>query len=170
MSETIVRSLDKTTVLDSSGDKYFVVFCSRDSDNVTTLPGHAFVVWGKESSASATSQIDAEFGFYPAEGANPLNVAFGHDVPGDLKNEAMQPASYTSGLLTSRLIVQVDNGPYNASKGEMTTWSTSDYNLYKQNCISFAAAIASDLGLTVPTTSVLLPETFIKSLVTNNGA
>lgn len=138
----LLRVLDNRFKPDDDGNKYFLVFCARKSDNATLKPGHAFVVWGKEDAGEAMSS-QKSYGFYPDEGAG-LKAIFS-TVPGHLVNEATK--SGTSLFLTARIIISVNRGSYETAAQEIEKWATAEYNLYQKNCISFAQAIAGDIKL-----------------------
>lgn len=138
-----LRIIDGRITEDSEASKYFIVFCARKSDNPASKPGHAFVVWGKEdATAGMSSQIS--FGFYPKDGSA-AEAILGKDVPGQILNEATKPIA--SSLLTSRIIIQVNKVNFDLSQRQIQKWSTGDYNLYANNCISFARSVAEDIGI-----------------------
>jgi hypothetical protein len=58
---------------DKSASGHYLVFCARESPNVG-LPGHAFVVWGKDNEEKQLCSVEA-YGFYPKQ-------ARGIDRPG----------------------------------------------------------------------------------------
>jgi len=69
-------------------------------------------------------------------------------------------------LLTARLIVQTNKGPFFSSQHLIDEWRTSDYNLYKKNCIHFVRSVALSLGLFPPPVPTLqLPSSYMKDLV-----
>jgi hypothetical protein len=159
----VLRKIDARTGTDADGNNYYVVFCARDSDNSSAKPGHAFVVWGIEDNTAAISSQQA-FGFYP-DASDESKAAFG-TVSGQLVDEATK--NTPSSLLTARLIVQVNKDPFETSQVEITTWQTSDYNLFSKNCISFARAVAVAIGLfPPPVATVELPTTYLDDLIEN---
>jgi hypothetical protein len=156
----VIRRLDARRAGPSGPNQYFVVFCSRDSPG-SGLPGHAYVVWGVEDASTGRSS-QAAFGFYPQEG-DELRAAFS-DVPGRLVDEANNSAS--SSFLTARLIVQVDPVDFDDSQGQIAVWRTSTYNLFGRNCIGFAHAVASALGLFPPQPSSFdTPSEYLRELI-----
>jgi hypothetical protein len=159
------RTVDARNSTDADGNSYYVVFCARDSDNPTTKPGHAYVVWGVEDSSAAMSSQKA-FGFYP-DPSNESSAIFG-TVPGQLADEWEKQPSLS--LLTARLIVQVNKDPYNASQAVIDNWTTSDYNLYTQNCMNFARAVAVSLGLfPPPIAAAQFPTSYLEDLIQNTS-
>jgi hypothetical protein len=147
MAET-VKTIDARTMTDADGSTYWVVFCARKSDNIASKPGHAFVVWGVEDASAARSRQEA-FGFYPDshDDSNPL---FG-SMSGEICDEASKaPGLARESLWTARLIVQVNKPVYNDSIRVIEQWRTSDYSLYKRNCIHFAHDVAVSMGLLPP--------------------
>lgn len=160
MSE-VIRRIDARTSSDADGNNYFVVFCSRLSDNPTTKPGHAFVVWGVEDNQNRRS-VQSAYGFYP--NPNDSFRALFQTVSGQIVNEANNPSP--SSLLTARLIVQVNRQPFTDSQGQIATWRTSDYNLFSRNCIGFARAVAVCLGLFPPDIGTFqLPTSYLENLI-----
>lgn len=139
----VVKDFDARLYEDGNASKFYLVFCARRSVGQTGLPGHAYVVWGKEDAAAQLSSQEA-FGFYN-NAASPIGVVLGRDVPGELRDEAVKPAP--SQLVLGRLIVQILQADYELARAEQVKWHTEDYNLYKRNCISFASAVAGVIGL-----------------------
>jgi hypothetical protein len=159
MTNPLLKTIDARTFAEASGAKYFAVFCARKSPDVT-LPGHAYVVWGKEDPATGMSSQEA-FGYYNKVAT--LDMIFGADVPGELRDESIKPMP---SLVTHRLIVSIDRDAFDEALGERAKWATGDYNLYKRNCISFSAAVARDLGLVgVPSEADTLPATYLSDLI-----
>ena len=162
----ILKKLDLRTSTDADGNKYFIVFCARESDNPTALPGHAYVVWGVENAASNMSS-QKSFGFYPDP--NDASKAVFTTVSGTLVNEATQNAS--SSLLTARLIAQVNKQPYTDSQSQIALWQTSDYNLFSNNCISFVRSVALSIGLFPPDIGTFnTPTKYLEKLINNTGS
>lgn len=160
MAET-VRTVDSRYQADSGPDKYFIVLCARKSENPASKPGHAFVVWGREDAAAGMSS-QVSFGFYPKDG-NTADAVLGENVPGELKAEAV--SSGAPSLLTARVILRVDKATFDATLKEIDKWKTVDYNLYALNCISFAQAVASEMGLVgIPAPVDQLPANYFAAL------
>jgi hypothetical protein len=154
-----LKTIDARTYEDPSGAKYFAVFCARQSPDVT-LPGHAYVVWGKEDPIAGMSSQEA-FGYYNKVAT--LDMVLGEDVPGELRDESIKPMP---SLITHRIIVKIDKEAFDESLQEKIKWKTGDYNLYKRNCISFSAAVAHDIGLTgVPVEADIFPATYSADLI-----
>ena len=161
MTNPLLKTVDARTFTDPSGAKYFAVFCARKSPDVT-LPGHAYVVWGKEDPATGMSSQEA-FGYYNKVAT--LEMILGADVPGELRDESIKPMP---SLVTHRLIVSIDKDVFDESLGEKAKWATGDYNLYKRNCISFSAAVARDIGLSgVPAEADTLPAIYLADLISS---
>ena len=157
----VLKALDSRFKADPGDSNYYVVLCARRSDNAATKPGHAFVVWGKEDAELGMSS-QRSFGFYPEEGSG-FKAVFS-TVPGNLINEATRFSP--SALLTARIILRVDKQTFEASQIEIERWQTSDYNLYKRNCISFAKAVASQLALQgFPSDQAELPSDYFEQLI-----
>lgn len=159
----ILKEIDLRNSTDADGNNYFVVFCSRNSPNPTTLPGHAYVVWGIEDAANSRSS-QKSFGFYPDPDESSKVVL--SSVPGKLLDEATQGVPST--FLTARLIAQVNKQPYTDSQSQIDIWRTSEYNLFSRNCINFVQAVATTLGLFPPEVeSFSLPTNYLEKLIEN---
>lgn len=155
-----VKSIDGRLFESGDASKYFVVFCTRRSGDISSKPGHAYVVWGKED-AGAQMSVAQAFGFYPDSPSG--SMVLGMNVPGQLKDEAFNSSPT---LLTGRLIVRVDKVAFDRSRSEQDKWKTGDYNLYQRNCISFASAVAEDIGLVgLPGSVTEWPADFFADLV-----
>lgn len=139
----LLRHIDNRYYPDLDESKYFIVFCARKTDDRVAKPGHAFVIWGKEDAAAGMSSQVA-FGFYPKNDID-ADVILGTDVPGKILNEATKPE--TSFLLTARIFVRVNKNIFDKSQAQITNWRTTDYNLFAKNCISFARAVADEIGV-----------------------
>jgi hypothetical protein len=158
LSAEEIRQVDLRNATDAKG-KYFLVFCSRESPDIT-IPGHAFVVWAEENEEKMMS-IASAYGFYPADGNKPR---FG-DVPASIKNEATVDASTKSDLLTHRLIVQVNKDKYDAALAVMEDWKDKKYNLLAQNCVDFTHAVAVAAGVKAPRPEkVAIPSRYFKAM------
>lgn len=157
----ILKEIDLRNSTDADGNNYFVVFCSRNSTNPTTLPGHAYVVWGIEDAANARSSQQS-FGFYP-DPDDSSKVVF-RSVPGRLLDEATQ--GVPSSFLTGRLIARVNKQPYIDTQSQIDVWQTSEYNLYSRNCINFVHAVATTLGLFPPEVETFTtPTSYLEQLI-----
>jgi hypothetical protein len=154
--EVIVRDL--RTAKDEGGT-CFLVFCARESPNVSGKPGHAYVVWGEESERAQMS-IASSFGFYSRDGKLRLG-----DVPSELKDEAKASAASKSSLLTHRLIVKVDRETFQSTQKLISEWKTNDYNLLERNCVHFTHAVAKAAGLNPPEPpKIPRPSAYFKAL------
>ncbi len=160
MRETI-RRIDLRTM--SEENTYYVVFAARDSPGSSGKPGHAFVAWGVEDSATSMSSQEA-FGLYP-DPDDGLKYIYS-TVSGIILNEA---TNFEPSDLTARLIAKVNSGPFESSKEQISRWQTSDYNLYKKNCIHFCHSVATSIELFPPDVDLLqFPEDYIKDLIANS--
>jgi hypothetical protein len=153
----LTKYIDKRTYTDASGNRYYVVFCARP----VSLPslGHAFVTWGMEDYQRRIS-IATAFGFYPSSVSG--KAAYGY-VPGSIRSEAFNPAST---LITEKLIVEVNREAYWSSQYPISTWATSNYNLFTNNCIGFVRDVASKVRILVPPRGILdTPSWYTKKLI-----
>ena len=161
MSEEVLIKIDARNSSDADGNNYFIVFCSRKSENLLTKPGHAFVIWGIEDNQTQMS-TQTSFGFYPDED-NEFKALFS-TVPGRLVDEAKKQTP--SRLFTARMIVQVNRESFFSSQSAIDDWKTSNYDLYSKNCMHFVREIALNLGLFPPTvTSFELPSEYLQKLI-----
>lgn len=136
-----------------------VVLCAREG-----VPGHAFVVLGKEDEKRMMSTIEA-FGFYPEK--KDLKPLFG-TVPGSLANEFIRGKGTKN---DHSLILKVDDEQFAAVEKLRADWAKRkpDYKLFERNCITFTGEAAKALGLTVPAgKDTDLPPTFLKNLIEKN--
>lgn len=162
MAAETLRSLDARYRSTDDGSKYFIVVAARRPD-LPSPSGHAFIVWGKEDAAAKMSSQSA-FGFYPKHGLD-SDVILGDNVPGDLVAESLESTNHQR--ISGRLIVQVDRADYEKALARIAPWKTDDYNLYAQNCISFAKDIAETIGLQGTDIQVdQLPANFFTALAT----
>lgn len=125
-----------------AGGSYFIVVAARGPD-LPSPSGHAFIVWGKEDVAEQMSS-QVTFGFYTKDGID-VSAVLGDDVPGEVLAESLKSTNHQR--LSGRLIVQVNKEDYDKAQERIAAWRTSDYNLYAQNCISFAKDVAAVIGL-----------------------
>jgi len=145
----------------SEDGAFSLVFLARDA-SVTSF-GHAWVGWGTEDEVQLASVWEA-FGLYPSE-SDKAKAAFG-GVPGEI-----QPEGFAAG--TTALIVRVNSDVFETARAIRIEWARRlragdiDYNLYERNCIDFASAVATAVGLAVPQ-DTLLPQAFMKRLVEMN--
>lgn len=126
----------------SSESVYKVAFCARGGSTV----GHAFVAWMVYDGKTRQCRIPVGYGFYPREGVKLVSSVFGY-VPGAILDEAKNP---NTRLLTHCLIVNVDEEVYKGSQRVIQKWKTRDYNLFRNNCISFLMDVGRAVGISVP--------------------
>lgn len=161
MPAETLRSLDARFRPSENGNKYFIVLAARRPD-LPSPSGHAFIVWGKED-ATAQMSSQATFGFYPKNSID-LEVVLGESVPGDVLAESLESTNHQR--ISGRLIVEVNREDYEKAQARIAPWKTNDYNLYAQNCISFAKDVAETIGLQGTTISVnQLPANFFTALI-----
>src|SRR6185503_18155915 len=140
----------------------YVVFCSRWD----TLPGHAFVVLGKEDAQAMMSTVDA-FGYYPETSGNTKAVL--KRVPGVLADEFVRG---TLAPTLVRLILKVNKADFDAVKAVRDLWeSKGSYKLIERDCVTFVMDVASALGLTVPNRSGFdnIPWNYVRKLAEANS-
>jgi len=124
----------------------YVVLCARKSEPWGT--GHSYVVWVTHD--LRTNRTEAKgYGFYPGEQRVLVKLAGGK---GKVIDESQNQASIKAGLLTHRLIFQVDAARFDRSWAAKESWeaSTPNYNLLGKNCTHFTHRVGTSLGLAPP--------------------
>jgi hypothetical protein len=158
-----VASID---VSDEVGnDRYYVVLCGRN--NTTT--GHAFIVWGQESSVRQMSLLDGAFGLYPKADnsvGDRLKMTF-ETVPGEIADEFVK-GSLRADLI--RLIVRVNRNTYLQSLALKDSWGRRhDYQLLENDCVTFVTEVARLLKLRLPARNATdRPWTYVGKFIAEN--
>jgi hypothetical protein len=146
----------------SDGAEYFLIFSAYGG----SITGHMNVGWGKESPALLASVDEGCFGFYSPQTWAQFTLA---PVEGYLRSCPPGEAG-----LVRRLIVRLPLANYNSSLQVMFRWrKRAEYQLYKSDCVTFTAEVASAAGLKVPGRSLLppqniFPDGFLTSLIVIN--
>ena len=153
---------------------YFVVFCAKEA-SYNTL-GHAFIMTGKGDPFTCSMENgDGEaFGLYAGENASGTCKPKGYDaaksylvgqMPGCLFNDINTKVS-------NYLIVRCTFEEYLQVHMEVENWKKKNYELKKQDCVSFVMAIANLFSsqLSIPSRSGYenLPNQFILQLKKSN--
>ncbi|MEM9753950.1 MAG: hypothetical protein AAF916_11290 [Planctomycetota bacterium] len=145
-----IKSIDRRTY--SEENQYYLVFCARHG-----VPGHAFVIWGKEDYENNLSSQRA-FGMYPKD--KKLRVGA---VPGGVVEEAT-PRSDT------RLIVRVNREQFEGAASIRSAWAGKDYKLVESDCVTFTSEAAISIGLDVPARwRNLTPQGMVEALLRENN-
>ena len=145
------------------GKPYFVEFRSRTAASY----GHTFVFYGRLGGGNKFASFKVA-GLHP-KGDDPAVYMRGHMVPvpsetgvsyGDLDEQ----------YLTARYCVVLNEAEYNkvAAFIKKLQANSPTWHAPTTNCNSFAGDIAKSMGLKAPP-SMLLPETFIKTLRSMNS-
>jgi len=111
----------------------------------------------------APAAIDDTFGF--TAGETPLVLI---RAPGKVRPS---PADYV-GRSTPHFWVEISDDQYRALLDRIDTWNRppgSYYNLYRRNCITLVAELASQLGLVVGNARTLNPEVFLNEMTQLNA-
>lgn len=146
-------------------DRYYVVFLSY-GDSIT---GHLDVLWGRESSGLESSIETGCFGFYSKQSWLQFTFA---KMPGNLL-----PCSHGYRQTTHRVIFIVSAKIYKSSQDVIRKWgyleSSTNYQLFYRDCVTFAGDVARSLGLNLPKRKLFPPQnwfpaSFLKSLVSVN--
>lgn len=155
----LVKVIDLRVKAESSS--LYVVFCARWD----TLPGHAFVVLGKEDASLQMSTVDA-FGYYP-EKPTDLRAVF-KKVPGVLADEFVRG---TLAPTLVRLILKVNKSDYEAVEAVRRNWaSRTSFQLIEQDCVTFVMDVARALKLRIPDRSGFdnIPWNYVRRLAEVN--
>jgi hypothetical protein len=165
-AETLDVVLDRRTNTTVS-EIYFLAFCSTGVKSFS--PGHAFVLRGSiPKGAVGPKRVVDAWGFWPRTEDEAATIF--STVSGRLKEE------YTKGNVPKgdcRLMVLVDEGGeidkrITALRDSWRKSSDAD-NVYRQNCIDYADAIAAALELNRPSRSgTQLPAAYIRELARNH--
>lgn len=135
----LVKVIDLRTKAEPS--PLYVVFCARWD----TLPGHAFVVLGKEDAGAQLSSVEA-FGYYP-ERPGDLRAVF-KKVPGVMADEFLRG---TMAPTLVRLILKVNKSDFDVVEAVRRSWaSRTDFQLIEQDCVTFVMDVARALKLRTP--------------------
>ena len=148
-------------------EDWTVVFCARGTSiKDKSVFGHAFIalVYNDEKKKAC---VQRAIGFFPEKEGDALPSAFG-PVPGKVVEDFLRnkPASGTC-----RLIVRVDRPQYDTVEKVLTDWNKKDFQLVKNDCVSFVHAVAEALKLKMPDRRGLdqLPFRYVQKLTESNG-
>lgn len=176
---TLLTSVCLFILIHASAQKkdYFVVFCGKEA-SYNTL-GHAFIMTGKGD--PFTCNIDngdgEAFGLYAADTQNADNTCkpkainagksyFVGQLPGCLFNDV-----YTK--VSNYLILRCTYEEYLQVHMEIENWKNKNYELKKQDCLSFVIGVAKLFSsqLSVPARSGFdnFPNQFILQLKKSNS-
>lgn len=156
---------------EGSSSRKFIMFCSRDSPGSTSLPGHAFVLFGDapQGQEQGPTVITRGAGFYPKD-QTPVNElkALLVRVPGQVIND------YLAGAIPAeqcRLLVRVEEADYNQAIALTEAFKTQGYNLFGNSCVNLVKDVANKLGLATTSDAGLnnFPERFLRKLIEMNG-
>lgn len=146
------------------GKPYFVEFRSRTAASY----GHTFVFYGRLGGGNRFASFKVA-GLHP-KGDDPAVYMRGHMVPVPAET-GVSYGDLDEQYLTARYCVVLTEGEYNKVtafirklQATSPTWQATG-----TNCNSFAGDIAGSMGLRAPP-SMLLPETFIKTLRSMNNS
>ncbi len=138
--------VDLRPVAEADSVERFVVLCARKSEPWGT--GHSFVVWVTHDLRTNETRSQG-FGFYP--GANRVLVKLAGGK-GRVLDESNIDASIKAGLLTHRLILQVNRAQFESAWSAKQDWERAEhhYHLVGRNCTHFSHRIGTSLGLDAP--------------------
>jgi hypothetical protein len=163
MSAWVLAAADGTDVNKDlrTQSTFYVVFCSRDF-----VPGHAFVLFGRDDAERSVCAVDGAWGYYPKDGT-PKLAQLGR-VPGKLYDEYLKPRGVPSDA--ARLIVKMDEKQYKKAEAVRQKWDAkTDYKLLEQDCVSFVTEVAKSLDLKVPSgVAAKHPQVFVRELAKAN--
>ncbi|MVZ97926.1 hypothetical protein EUU23_09425 [Sphingorhabdus sp. IMCC26285] len=140
----------------------FISFLARNASLVPPMsPGHVFFCIEMHLASGIKEDC---FGFYPEDGANPL------DGPGVITNEFNKPAI---GVVEHSFRHRISSSGRRAIYALLPGYTDANYRLATINCIDFVSAIAGAAGLKLPPrTNITLPREVVsglRSLYWNGG-
>lgn len=142
-------------------DKYFVSFLADDG-----VPGHAFISIGRESEKEKSSITDGTWGMYPKKNNSNVKEILIGEVPGKLKDDFLREVD-----LTYSCEIKFDD--YNKMKGIILKWKSKNYELAKNDCLTFLIEIANVINykIKVPKREGYknLPSNYLKKLIELNN-
>ncbi len=150
--------------INSSSKRPFVSFLARKSFGNLTVPGHSFVAIGTEIEAGLLF-YEAIFGYYPKDEStlNEVKAVF-------RKVDGVLEFKFKDIGWDFEYRVSIFEDQKSAALAIVDKWKSSDpkYNLLAlggKNCSSFAAEVASSIGLRIPEgPGTKLPLTFMTEL------
>lgn len=159
-----------------SQNQYFTVFCSKDASLNPISLGHAFVMTGKGTPFTCSFQNgDGEaFGLYAGrnlngsckpDGFSAVKSFIVGELPGCIFNDINKSVS-------NYFIITCDFNQYLKVHSEIQNWKNKNYELSKQDCISFLEAIAKVFpNIRIPNRSGIenFPNKFILTMKTLNS-
>lgn len=157
----IIFFLTLLTGVGNAQDKYFIVFCGNEG-----IPGHAFVVFGRESYSDQMSIVDGAWGLHPASGKEGGKSFIIGEVPGAIREEGIGKKC------DFNVVREVSQSEYSNGLDIKKQWaSKGKYELTKSDCVSFLIAVAQTVkSLKIPTRAGLdnFPAKYVQSLSNNN--
>jgi len=155
--------------INSTSKRPFVSFLARKSPGSVDKPGHSFIAIGTEIDAGLLF-YEAIYGYYPADESklNELKSIF-------TKVDGILDFKWKDIGWDLEYRVSVYEDKKNAALAVVKTWKSTDpkYNLRAnggKNCSSFAAEVATAVGLKVPSgAGSKLPLTFMTDLKKMNS-
>ena len=150
-----------SAIIVQAQDRYFIVFCGNDG-----MPGHAFVMFGRESESEKMSIIDGAWGLYPSNSRQGGKSFIIGEVPGEIRDEGItKKCNY-------KVVSEVSKSEYENGLEVKSQWtSRGRYELTKSDCVSFLIAVARCVdSLRVPDRNGLdnFPARYLKSLSEHN--
>jgi len=110
-------------------DRWFITFCGKEG-----VPGHAFVVIGREDPVQMATIHDGTWGLYPKTSADGILSIIG-EVPGEIRDDRL---TQTDHILTKN----VTESDYREALRIKDSWAARGrYELTERDCLSFAMEI-----------------------------
>lgn len=149
-----------TSVMLFSQNNRYIAFCAKE-DGV----GHAFISLGREDSEKLMTIYDGTWGLYPKEDKDSGKSFFIGEVPGEIRDDLLTKNDYT-------YIIIVSEDEYNQALQKVVEWQNKDYELLKNDCLSFLIDVANIVKekIEIPERRGYknLPAEYLKALINQN--
>jgi hypothetical protein len=151
----------------SSAKRYFVEFRSRSALSY----GHAFLVHGKLNAQGEVGQVTRQQveGLHPfSESSVPWSV--GHVVP-VIAEHGWTDGDTEDEYITARYRVLLTEAEYNDMRSYIAALNkrTPVWHAVLYNCETYIGDVAKHIGLKTPSSTLIFPDEYIKTLADLNG-
>lgn len=134
-----------------TNSQYILLFSARGPAWYPySFTGHAFVSF-IEQNAQGDLVATRTLGFYPDHDAGLLRLLFGA-LPASVEEGFVHNKRRTSLL---QVAFTVDSASWQRAYEKAMQWNQYPYRLFGNNCVAFAANIAEEAGLAVPSAKIL---------------
>ena len=157
----ILASTGITQLLEGQSNRY-IAFCAKEG-----IPGHAFVVFGREDSIQQMTVFDGSWGFYPKSSKKGGKSFIIGEVPGEIRDDFLTNNDVT-------FILVVSETEYNQALKIKEKWAkNASYSLAKNDCVTFLTEVANVVKdrITIPERAGFanFPAKFLAQLVEENN-